>query len=165
MTSQSTPEAIWEEPEHRLDHDQVYGSDKMYSNTKCFDIRSFPEEKTAFGLRLRGGALQQAGQILLGGQSAAYTKRATGIGRQPLRRLRAVLTTVRQETLLCQCSRPSSHAGLCYFRRKSVQRNIELQFRSIHIKTTVRILPCGCFIEPILGARIIACESDNCHVP
>ena len=163
MTSQAIcDEEIWVEPEHRLDRDQLYGSDKMYDRGACFSVRKIPDEKTAFGLRLRNGRLGEAGRILLDGHGIASTHARTGLWINTLRILLAVVSIKHGGPVLCPCSRPSSHAGRCLFRMKDRRRNIEPQFRSIHIKHRMRILDCGCYIEPILGARIISCESKAC---
>ena len=163
MTSQVVfEEEIWVDPEHRLDRDQLYGSDKMYDRGACFSVRKIPYEKTAFGLRLRNGGLEVAGRLLLVGHGIGSTHARTGLWIKTLRILLAVVSIRNGGPVLCPCNRPAQHSGRCLFRMKDRRRNIEPQFRSIHIKHGMRILDCGCYVEPILGARIIDCESKSC---
>ena len=159
-------EEIWKEPEHYLEGNELYGSDKMYDNAKSFRIFSMPEHKSAFGLNLRDGRLVRAGQLLLEGKSINTVSKRTRICRKSVQKLFIIVLAQYFQNngseILCQCNKRSTHGGICLYRRKDKARNIELKYGCICIRPNIEILDCGCFVEKIFGARLIQCNSEEC---
>ena len=161
-------EEIWEEPEHLLDPNDIYGSDKMYANTKSFQVYYRQESRSAFGLNLRHGALVDAGRLLLLGHSLSYVYKRTGVCRDSLRKLFGIVSAQKYQIdkteILCDCSKKPNHGGRCLFRsKKTLASDVIIKFGCAVVKNTnVKILECGCFVEKTFGAVLVACGSTEC---
>ena len=151
LTSQDT---IWEEPEHRLNPNDMFGENKSF--------RTFTREyKTLCGMRLRDGDLVGAGKMLLEGNSVTQTSKRTNMCRNTVAKLAKIINTKKE--LYCQCGKPLKHSGVCLFRKKNTTPTA-MTFGSISLKPAVHILGCGCIVGNVLNARIIKCDSEYCFV-
>jgi hypothetical protein len=160
-------EQIWEEPEHELEYADLYGSEES-GRTPSFSIHPIPVAKSAFGLRLRDGLLVDAGKLLLSGNSISSTSHKLGIGRNSIVKLYSIVLAKNindfDSPLFCDCGKPNTHGGTCFSRSKDKRKNIETSFGCIHLRHTLEIIECGCFVDKKLNMRIIACDSDNCLI-
>lgn len=161
-------EEIWEEPEHLLDPNDIYGSDKMYANSKSFQVYYRQESRSAFGLNLRQGALVDAGRLLLLGHSFGYVSKRTGVCRASLRKLFCIVSAQKYQIdkteILCDCSKRPNHGGRCLFRSKrNFSPEVIIKFGCAVIKNVnVNILECGCFVDKTLGAILVECGTEEC---
>lgn len=134
-------EVAWEEPEHMLDREDLFGSDKNFHRGSIYQIFHAPRWTTFFGpqwleeqdrnpgfelkrgLYGRCGKLCEVGKLLSRGMGNREVSRRAKISKNTAKKYRNIFQKVLQVTFICECGKPATHQGWCSHRYKgSIER-------------------------------------------